>query len=73
MLFPIKDENQEVQSQQLNITDEPVVEVFKDYYGNEIGSFMNIAPHTSLRIDSTIAIVTKSRLFPADDVAIEEQ
>ena len=73
MLFPVKDENQEVQSQQLNITGEPMVEIFKDYYGNETGSFMNIAPHTSLRIDSTIAIVTKSRNFPSDDAAIEEQ
>ena len=37
MLFPVKDENQEVQSQQLNITGEPMVEVYKDYYGNEQG------------------------------------
>ncbi len=73
MLFPVKDENQEVLSQQLIITDEPAVEIFTDYYGNQIGSFMNIAPHTSLRIDSTVAVITKFRVFPADDVAIEEQ
>ena len=73
MLFPVKDDNQEVQSQQLNITGDPFVEIFTDYYGNEAGSFMNIAPHTELRIDSTIAIVTKPRIFPADTIAIEEQ
>ena len=73
MLFPVKDDNQEVQSQQLNITGDPFVEIFTDYYGNEAGSFMNIAPHTELSIDSTIAIVTKPRIFPADDIAIEEQ
>jgi transglutaminase-like putative cysteine protease len=73
MLFPVKDENQEVLSQQLIITDEPTVEIFTDYYGNEIGSFMNLAPHTSLRIDSTVAVITKPKIFPADDVAIEEQ
>ena len=67
MLFPIKDEFQEVKSQQIFITNNPFLEVFKDYYGNEIGSFMNIAPHTELRIDSTISVVTKPRLLPADD------
>ncbi len=73
MLYPVKDESQEVQSQRIGITGEPPVEIFKDYYGNEAGSFMNIAPHKELRIDSTIAVVTKPRLFPADTVPIEEQ
>ncbi|MEO6230113.1 MAG: transglutaminase family protein [Ferruginibacter sp.] len=73
MLYPIKDENQEVQSQQLHITNEPFVETFRDYYGNEAGSFMNIAPHKELVIQSTIAVVTKSKQFPNDSIAIEEQ
>ena len=73
MLFPVKDENQEVQNQRLHITGEPNVEKFTDYYGNEIGSFMNIAPHTELRIDSTITVVTKPRIFPADTLPIEDQ
>jgi transglutaminase-like putative cysteine protease len=66
MLYPLKDEQQEVQSQKIYITGEPSIEVYKDYYENEIGSFMNIAPHMELRIDSTISVVTKSRLFPSD-------
>lgn len=73
MLYPIKDELQEVQSQRLTITGEPPVEVFKDYYGNEAGSFMNITPHKELRIDSTIAVITKPRNYPLDTVPIEEQ
>lgn len=73
MLMPVKDENQEVQSQRLTITGEPHVQIFKDYYGNEVGSFMNIAPHKELVIDSTIAVVTKARIFPQDDVPIEQQ
>lgn len=73
MLYPIKDGNQEVQSQRLAITGEPFVEVFMDYYGNEAGSFMNIAPHKELRIDSTIAVVTKPIIFPQDEVPIEDQ
>ena len=66
-LFPLKDENQELQSQKIQITGEPFLEVFKDYYGNEVGSFMNIAPHKELVIDSTIYVITKKRAFPTDD------
>jgi len=73
MLFPIKDENQEVQSQQITITGEPFVEQFKDYYGNEVGSFMHIAAHKELRIDSNIAVITKPIKFPTDEIAIELQ
>lgn len=73
MLFPVKDDNQEVQSQQLIITGHPFVEIFTDYYGNEAGTFTNLEPHEELKIDSTIAVVTKSRIFPLDDVAIEIQ
>jgi len=67
MLYPLKDEFQELLSQKIFITGEPFIEVFKDYYGNQIGSFMNIAPHTELRIDSTVSVTTKPRLFPTDD------
>ena len=73
MLYPIKDEYQDVQSQKITISDEPFVEVYKDYYGNEIGSFMNIAPHTQLRIDSNISVVTKPRELPADDKPADAQ
>lgn len=73
MLFPLKDEYQEVQQQKLFITNEPFIEVYKDYYGNEIGSFMNIAPHMELRIDSTISVVTKFRFFPEDTHTVDEQ
>jgi transglutaminase-like putative cysteine protease len=73
MLFPIKDQNQEVQQQRLLITDNPMVEMYKDYYGNEVGSFMNIRPHTELLIDSTITIVTKPIVFPTDEVAAATQ
>ena len=73
MLFPLKDEYQEVQQQKITITNEPFIEIYKDYYGNEIGSFMNIAPHIELRIDSTIAVVTKPRLLPEDDHPTGEQ
>src|SRR6188768_1964773 len=73
MLFPVKDENQFVENQQLYITGEPKVEIFKDYYGNEVGSFMNISAHTELRIDSTITIVTKPVILPFDEASADVQ
>lgn len=73
MLYPLKDEYQEVQSQRLNITGEPIVEVYHDYYNNEVGSFMNIAPHTELKIESVIAVVTKPRPLPVVDMPVASQ
>ncbi|MBS1509329.1 MAG: transglutaminase family protein [Bacteroidetes bacterium] len=73
MLYPIKDEYQELQSQRIFISGEPFLEVFKDYYGNEVGTFMHTAPHTELRIDSTISVVTKPKNLPADDRETEVQ
>jgi len=73
MLYPIKDGTQELHSQRMLITGEPMVEIFKDYYGNEAGSFMNISPHKELKIESTISVVTKPINLPTDNIAIEEQ
>lgn len=73
MLFPIKDEFQELLSHQLIITNEPFVEKYRDYYGNETGSFMNSDLHKELRIDSTITVVTKSREMPQDNITASEQ
>jgi hypothetical protein len=46
ILFPIKDDYQEVLKQDLAITGEPVVDIYKDYYGNDVGSFMYEYTHT---------------------------
>ena len=73
MLYPIKDENQEVQSQRLIISGEPKIETFRDYYGNEVGSFMNTTPHKELQIESHISVVTKPIIFPTDEIEVESQ
>src|SRR3989442_13463425 len=73
MLFPLKDEYQELLNQQLVISGYPNVEVYKDYYGNETGSFMNVEQHTELLIDSKIEVITKPKPLPLDGVAIEKQ
>jgi transglutaminase-like putative cysteine protease len=73
MLFPVKDNYQEVLKQDLVITGEPVVDIYKDYYGNEVGSFMYAASHGELVIDSKIEVVTKERQLPAADEKYEAQ
>ena len=73
VLFPVKDANQEVLRHELNITGEPAVEVYKDYYENEVGSFTHAEPHTSLVIDSRLEIITKPRPAVEDNADPEAQ
>ncbi len=73
VLFPIKDEYQEVLRHDLTITGEPAVDIYKDYYGNEIGAFSHADPHTSLTIDSKLEVITKQRPALKDEAGREEQ
>src|ERR1700726_4977293 len=73
VLFPVKDEYQEVLRRDLTITGEPLVEIYKDYYGNEVGSFTNAEPHSSLIIDSKLEVITKPRPVPEDTADKESQ
>jgi transglutaminase-like putative cysteine protease len=73
VLFPIKDELQEVLNQTLSITDDPPVDIYKDYYGNEVGSFTHAEPHTALIIDSRLEVMTKPRPALVDDNPAAQQ
>src|SRR5579862_2829004 len=67
VLYPIRDQYQDVLRQELAITGEPLVEIYKDYYGNEVGSFMHAEPHLKLVIDSRVEVITKERPLPGED------
>lgn len=67
VLFPVKDEFQEVIKQEIHISGDPELDVYRDYYNNEIGCFMNAEPHFELAIDSKVQVVTKLRPLPLDD------
>jgi len=73
MLFPINDEQQEVKKHELIITHHPAVEIFTDYFGNKVGIFSVIKPHTELTIQSNIEVITKEVLLPGSDAAPETQ
>lgn len=73
ILFPIKDDYQEVIKQEINITGEPVIDTFIDYYGNEVGSFTYSDPHMSLVISSKLLVSTKQRQLPVNDIFPAQQ
>ena len=68
ILFPIKDAYQDVLRQELVITGNPVVDKHVDYYGNTVGSFTYIQPHTVMMISSKILVNTRHRLLPVNDI-----
>ena len=73
MLYPLKDEFQEVLRHELTISAEPNVNAYKDYYGNEVGCFMHTEPHKELIIDSKLEVITKNRPLPSDEKPCKEQ
>ncbi len=73
ILFPVKDEYQEVLKHELIISGEPNVDIYKDYFGNEVGSFMRAEPHKRLVIDCKMAVITKPRPLPTDHLDINDQ
>src|ERR1700755_346041 len=73
ILFPIKDQYQEVVSQELNISGDPAIDTFIDYYGNEVGTFTYSEQHTSLRINSRLTVVTHQKPLPGNDIFPAQQ
>lgn len=73
MLYPIKDEFQEVINHHITITGNPQVAIFTDYYGNEIGTFTHPHPHRELIIDSKLDVVIRPRPLPEDTMSQTEQ
>ncbi len=73
ILFPLQDEHQDVIKQDLSITGDPQIEMFKDYYGNTIGSFTYAEPHKELIIDSKIEVAVHDKKMPADTETKEVQ
>ncbi|MEO8414585.1 MAG: transglutaminase family protein [Ginsengibacter sp.] len=73
MLYPIVDALLEVRNHEIKISNDPVVESFMDYFGNHVGIFSVIKPHTTLLIESLAEVITKPVIFPADDMPASSQ
>ena len=73
LLYPIHDDRQEVKRHDLDISENPSVEVFNDYYGNQVGIFTIIQSHNELRIHSEIDVRTSAVQMPTDEVPSQQQ
>ncbi len=73
MLFPLDDAQQEVKNHELVITHQPSVEIFTDYFGNQVGIFSVIKPHRELTIESTIDVIIHEVQLPNADTAAATQ
>jgi len=73
LLYPIHDDRQEVKRHDLDISQNPSVEVFNDYYGNQVGMFTIIQSHNELRILSEIDVRTSAVEMPTDEVPSQQQ
>jgi transglutaminase-like putative cysteine protease len=73
MLFPIKDEQQEILEHQIKITNDPLVDTHIDYYGNIVGTFTTKEYHKELKIDSIIVVEVQKKKLPETSIFIEEQ
>lgn len=73
MLYPIADKLLDVKKHEIKITHNPDAEVFTDFFGNQVGVFSVLKPHTELLIESTAEVVTHAIFFPMDEASAEEQ
>ncbi len=73
MLYPINDLFQEVVQSEIVITGNPIVEVYQDYFGNQVGTFTHASPHNELVIDARLVVITIPKELPLDTASVEEQ
>jgi len=57
-IFPFESADQEVLQHELEITENPEVQVFRDYWGNKTGIFNLMPPHRELIINSRLKVRT---------------
>jgi len=73
MLYPVKDAHQSVLQHTITITGDPVVALFVDAYGNQVGTFTHARPHQELVIDSKLLVETYETPAPDDSSPQELQ
>ncbi len=64
MLYPPENERQQVHSHELTVTGNPSIETFTDHFGNRLGIFTLVDPHTRLSIVSQVEVETKAAALP---------
>lgn len=67
MLYPLQDEWQQVLKHEIEVTGNPVIATFTDYFGNETGMFTVAKPQSELTISSVAEVSTQVIPTPLDD------
>jgi transglutaminase-like putative cysteine protease len=73
MLYPIRDEFQDVLQHSIQVTGNPAVHIHTDYFGNQVGTFTYAHTHRELSIDSHLMVLTKTRMLPEDKAPWQDQ
>jgi transglutaminase-like putative cysteine protease len=73
MIYPLPDARLTVKTHTVSISQHPDVALFTDYFGNQVGVFSLIQPHTELVIDSLAEVETHAIQFPMDAETAEAQ
>ena len=73
MIYPLEDDRLTVEHQEVAISYNPEMAFFTDYFGNKVGVFTVIKPHTELIIESNLEVVTHASQFPMDEESAEMQ
>ena len=61
IIYPFNNEEQELLLHEIDITDNPDVYTYSDYWGNKVGLFNILMPHKELVIDSKLTVRTIKR------------
>jgi transglutaminase-like putative cysteine protease len=57
-LFGLNCPEQEILQQEIHVTHQPDIQIYRDYYGNKVGIFSIPEPHLSLQIDCKMLVRT---------------
>lgn len=73
ILYPLKDDFQDVLLHQITVTGDVPIEIHTDYFGNEVGTFTHSQPHHDLSIDSRLVVVTRTKELPLEEMPGDKQ
>src|SRR5690606_23539450 len=73
MLYPVQDALQELVSHKITITKHPQVAIFSDYFGNTLGMFSIVEPHSELLISSEAEVITHEVAAPVNESPATDQ
>lgn len=68
-LYPLNDEFQKVKEHHIRISNQPLIQTMKDYFGNTTGFFTIVAPHNELIIDNIMEV----DMFPPIKLVLRDE